>query len=114
MLTCNEEFGADATNFFNAVIGASQPQPFHQISMAPTNLRSRVLSLIENETRRRMQGQRAAIVAKCNALVDTQVIDALYRASQAGVKIKLNIRGICCFEARRSRFEREHRGHQYH
>ncbi|QDV66728.1 Polyphosphate kinase [Rosistilla carotiformis] len=98
MMTCNEEFGADATNFFNSVIGASQPQQFHQLSMAPTSLRTRVLSLIENETRRRAQGQRAVIVAKMNALVDNTIIDALYRASQAGVKIKLNIRGICCLK----------------
>lgn len=98
LLTCNEEFGADATNFFNAVIGASQPQQFHQLSMAPSNLRARVLSLIENETRRRAQGQRAVIVVKMNALVDNEIIDALYRASQAGVKIKLNIRGICCLK----------------
>ena len=96
LLTCNEALGADATAFFNCVTGASQPQQFHQIAVAPISLRKRILDLIEAETQRCREGQVAEITAKLNALVDTEVIDALYAASQAGVSIKLNIRGVCC------------------
>jgi polyphosphate kinase len=95
-MTCNEELGADATSFFNAITGYSQPQPFRKIDMAPIGLRDKLVEMIESETRRRQQGQKALIVAKLNSLVDSQIIDALYAASQAGVSIKLNIRGICC------------------
>lgn len=96
LMTCNEELGADATSFFNAITGYSQPQPFRKIDMAPIGLRDKLLEMIEAETRRRQQGQKAHLVAKLNSLVDTQIIDALYAASQAGVSIKLNVRGICC------------------
>ncbi|MCG8652661.1 MAG: RNA degradosome polyphosphate kinase, partial [Pirellulales bacterium] len=64
----------------------------------PTTLRKRILDLIEAETQRCREGQRAEITAKLNALVDTEVIDALDPASQAGVKIQLNVRGICCLK----------------
>jgi len=98
LLTCDEVLGADATAFFNAVTGASQPQPFEQIAAAPLTLRQRVLSLIEAETNRAREGARAEITIKMNALVDTEVIDALYMADQAGVKVRLNIRGVCCLK----------------
>ncbi|MEM9365660.1 MAG: polyphosphate kinase 1 [Planctomycetota bacterium] len=96
LLTCDDALGADATSFFNAVTGASQPQNLQHLAAAPLTLRRRLLELIDGETKRSRQGQRAEITAKLNALVDTEVIDALYRASQAGVRIKLNVRGICC------------------
>lgn len=96
LLTSNEELGADAISFFNAITGYSQPQTFRKIEMAPTGLRDKLLEMIETETQRKRHGQRAHIVAKLNSLVDPQIIDALYEASQAGVKIKLNVRGICC------------------
>jgi polyphosphate kinase len=96
LMTCNEELGADATSFFNAITGYSQPQPFRKIAMAPLGLRDKLVEMIEAETRRRQQGQKAHLVAKLNSLADTQIIDALYAASQAGVSIKLNVRGICC------------------
>jgi len=95
-MTCNEDLGADATNFFNAITGYSQPQRFRQIEMAPISLRDKILEMIAAETKRKQQGQKSRIVAKTNALVDPQIIDALYAASQAGVTVKLNIRGICC------------------
>lgn len=98
LLTCNDQLGADATAFFNAVTGASQPQKLQHLAAAPVSLRNRILGLIENETSRCLEGQRAEIIAKINALVDTQVIDALYRASQVGVKIQLNVRGVCCLK----------------
>ncbi len=95
-MTCHEEFGADATAFFNAVTGYSQPQQFHKIEVAPLGLREKLLEMIDLETQRCEQGQTAEIIAKVNSLVDPQIIDALYTASQAGVKIRLNVRGICC------------------
>ncbi|MEM8911734.1 MAG: polyphosphate kinase 1 [Planctomycetota bacterium] len=96
LLTCDDELGTDATMFFNAVTGASHPQPLQQLGIAPLTLRRRLLSLIESEAERSRQGEKAEITAKLNALVDTEIIDALYAASQAGVKIRLNVRGICC------------------
>ncbi|QDS95777.1 Polyphosphate kinase [Roseimaritima multifibrata] len=96
LLTCNEELGSDATTFFNAVTGASYPLKYHKIAAAPTSLRSRIRELITSEIDRKKEGQKAAITVKVNSLVDPAIIDALYRASQAGVKIRLNVRGICC------------------
>lgn len=98
LLTCEEDLGMDATAFFNGVTGASQPQRMRYLSAAPITLRKRILSLIEAETQRCREGQKSEITAKLNALVDTELIDALYRASQAGVRIRLNIRGVCCLK----------------
>lgn len=95
-MTCNDELGADATSFFNAVTGYSQPQKFRKIAAAPIGLREQLLELIDGETKRKQQGQSARIIAKVNSLVDPQLIDALYAASQVGVEIQLNVRGICC------------------
>ena len=96
LLTSNEELGADAVAFFNAITGYSQPQRYRKIEAAPTGLRQRVLDLIEGETLRQQQGQKAFIDAKINSLVDPEIITALYAASQAGVRVRLNARGICC------------------
>lgn len=98
LLTCNDALGADATAFFNGVTGASQPQTLQHLAAAPITLRARILDLIEAETQRCLEGQKAEIIAKMNALVDIEIIDALYRASQAGVKVRLNVRGICCLK----------------
>lgn len=98
LLTCDDALGDDATKFFNAVTGASQPGQMQYLAAAPTTLRSRLLGLIEAETQRRREGQNAVIIAKVNSLVDTDIIDALYEASRAGVKIKLNVRGVCCLK----------------
>lgn len=95
-LTCNEELGADASSFFNAITGYTQLQSFRKIAAAPLGLRDRLLELINAETERKQQGQKAHISAKLNSLVDPEIIQALYAASQAGVKVRLNIRGICC------------------
>ena len=96
LLTASEELGADAISFFNAITGYSQPQRYRKIEAAPTGLRQRLLELIEGETHRKAQGQAAAIDAKINSLVDPEVIAALYAASQAGVPVRLNVRGVCC------------------
>jgi polyphosphate kinase len=95
-LTCNESLGRDASSFINAITGYSQPLPYEQLDSAPLGLRKKVLSLIRAETSNRKVGQKAYIAGKMNALVDPEVIEALYEASQAGVIIRLNVRGICC------------------
>ena len=96
LLTCREDFGEDATNLFNLLTGLCQFQGMRQFLVAPFELHSRMLSLIERETSNAKQGLPARIIAKMNALVDKQIIESLYRASQAGVKIDLIVRGICC------------------
>ncbi len=95
LLTSNEELGTDATDFFNSVTSHSQPRTFRMIDAAPATLRDRLVEMIETEAQRMRDGQKAFIAAKLNALADPQIIDALYAASQAGVKIRLNICGLC-------------------
>lgn len=94
--TCDEVLASDAINFFNSITGYSLPQKYQKLEAAPIGLRDKILDLIHHETERKKQGQKARIIAKVNSLVDPEIIDALYQASEAGVKIKLNIRGICC------------------
>jgi polyphosphate kinase len=98
LLTSNEELGADAVSFFNAITGYSQPPRYRKIEAAPIGLRGKLLEMIDMETKRKEQGEEAEIIAKINSLVDPEIIDALYKASQAGVKIRLNVRGICCLK----------------
>ncbi|MHB0959864.1 MAG: polyphosphate kinase 1 [Pirellulaceae bacterium] len=95
-MTCDEELTRDGINFFNAITGYSQPQTYLKIESAPIGLRERILDLIEGETRLARCHQPAQIIAQFNSLVDAKVINALYRASRAGVKIQLNVRGVCC------------------
>ncbi|MDA1044665.1 MAG: polyphosphate kinase 1 [Verrucomicrobia bacterium] len=96
ILTCDQDLGRDASSFFNAISGNSNPQPYTHIASAPHTLRNRILELIDGEAERSRQGQDGVILAKMNALVDPDIIQALYRASAAGVKISLCVRGICC------------------
>jgi len=95
-LTCDPDLGADASMFFNTITGFSQPQSFRRLSAAPLSLRDTFLQMIEGEIERAKQGQKAQIRAKFNSLADTTMIEALYKASKAGVKIELLVRGICC------------------
>jgi polyphosphate kinase len=95
-LTCNESLGRDASAFINAITGYSQPQPYDKLESAPLGLRKKLLALIQAETLNKRNGQKAYIVAKVNSLVDPDIIKALYEASQAGVVVRLNVRGICC------------------
>jgi polyphosphate kinase len=96
MLTCRGDFGEDATNLFNLLTGICQYQGMRQFLVAPFELHRKMLELIERETRHAAQGLPARIIARMNSLVDDQIIRALYRASGAGVKIDLIVRGICC------------------
>ncbi|MCY7375128.1 MAG: polyphosphate kinase 1 [Pyrinomonadaceae bacterium] len=95
LLTANEEIGEDATNLFNFLTGYSYQTEYQQLLVAPVNLRERMLELIEREIEHQRDGKQGRIIAKINSLTDDQFIRTLYRASQAGVKIDLIIRGIC-------------------
>ena len=94
--SCHPNLGKDASTFFNAITGYSQPQQYSMIAAAPLGLRKKLLQLIEGEIERKRQGLRASIMAKFNSLVDSELIQALYDASRAGVTVQLNVRGICC------------------
>jgi polyphosphate kinase len=96
LLSADETLGRDLSAFFNAITGFSDPPSMQRLAMAPMALRIRVLSMIDRERRRAEEGQPGLIRAKLNALVDEDIIRALYAASRAGVKIRLNVRGICC------------------
>jgi len=96
LLTCQPEFGEDATNLFNLLTGICQFQGMQRLLVAPFELHRRLLALIEREAENARRGLPARIVAKVNSLAEKEIIQALYRASQAGVKIDLIVRGICC------------------
>ncbi|MEO1857355.1 MAG: polyphosphate kinase 1 [Rubritalea sp.] len=98
ILTANSKFGADASIVFNAITGRSKLVTTNHLLPAPTHMKKRLLELIASESSRAKSGEKAYITAKVNSLQDKEIIDALYRASKAGVKIKLNIRGICCLK----------------
>jgi polyphosphate kinase len=93
--TANEEIAFDTGLLFNMLTGYSMIQPMRRLIIAPTSLKYKLLSLIERESNRSNQEYPGRIMAKMNALVDTDVINALYRASQDGVRIDLNVRGVC-------------------
>jgi polyphosphate kinase len=95
LFTVREDIALDASIFFNMITGYSVIQEMRKLVIAPTALKRRLLELIEREAKRSSQEYPGRIMAKMNALVDTDVIEALYRASQAGVKISLAVRGIC-------------------
>lgn len=93
--TCNEALGRDATKVFNYLSGYALPDGLENLAISPIDMKSRLIELIEREADHARAGRPAEIWAKMNSLVEPDVIDALYRASQAGVKIQLVIRGIC-------------------
>ncbi len=95
LLTADEDICADLTAFFNVVTGYSEPLPWRRLAMAPLGLRQRFLGLIRREMEKSSAEEPGQIRAKMNALVDTALIDALYEASGAGVRIDLNVRGSC-------------------
>ena len=95
LITTSQAIAEDATAFFSAVTGYSDPPRLKKLVMAPTGLRRRFLKLIDRERRRAEDGQPAEIVAKMNSLIDEEIIEALYAAARAGVNIQLNVRGIC-------------------
>ncbi|TAE97735.1 MAG: polyphosphate kinase 1 [Oscillatoriales cyanobacterium] len=96
LLSCREDLGADLTDLFNYLTGYSRQITYRKLLVAPVNMRDRFLALIRREVEFCRLNAESGMVAKMNALVDPQIIVALYEASQAGVKIDLIIRGICC------------------
>ncbi|MBE0545884.1 MAG: polyphosphate kinase 1 [Verrucomicrobia bacterium] len=96
LLTCRPDFGEDVTSLFNLLTGICQFQPMQRLLVAPFDLHQRLTALIEREIGHASAGFPARIVVKMNSLVDREIIESLYRASQAGVKIDLIVRGICC------------------
>jgi polyphosphate kinase len=99
LFTADKDFGADVSEMFNLLTGYSQRRSWRKLVVAPADLLTRVVELIERERAHAAAGKKARIIVKMNALVEPSVIDALYRASQAGVAIDLVIRGICCLRA---------------
>ncbi|HKP38787.1 MAG TPA: polyphosphate kinase 1 [Pyrinomonadaceae bacterium] len=95
LLTTDAEIGDDATDLFNFLTGFSMHKEYSRLMVAPVNLRERMMALIERETEHALQGKPAHIIAKVNRLTDLDIIEALYRASEAGVRIDLIVRGAC-------------------
>jgi polyphosphate kinase len=95
-LTCNEKFADDATHFFNALTGYSKKENPRKLLLAPINLRQRLEELIRREIAQQAKGERGHLIFKMNALEDPEMIRLLYEASQAGVKVDLLVRGLCC------------------
>jgi len=89
-------YGEDITNLFNLLTGICQFHKLRKLFVAPFDLHDRLLALIQRETANARKGLPARIIAKMNSLADDKIIDALYEASEAGVKIDLIVRGICC------------------
>ena len=102
MFTANDLIGEDATAVFNMLSGYSEPPTWEKLAVAPIWLKKKFLELIGRETRNAKEGKEARIVAKMNSLCDPDIITALYEASNAGVRIQLIVRGICCLIAGRA------------
>lgn len=96
--SANEDLAGDVSSFFNIITGYSHPVEFNKITLSPFSLRRKVERLILREAMRSRKDSPGLILAKMNSLVDARIIEALYRASQMGVQIKLNVRGICCLK----------------
>lgn len=96
LFTCDETLAADATDLFNYLTGYSTKQNYQKLLVAPVNLRERLESFVRREMEHARKGKEGRIIIKVNSVVDTEVIELLYEASQAGVKIDLLVRGMCC------------------
>lgn len=98
LMTCSKPIGEDATAVFNMLSGYSEPEAWNKLIVAPLWIRDRFYEMIDREKKNALEGRPARIVAKMNSLCDEQIIEKLYEASAAGVKIDLIIRGICCLK----------------
>ena len=98
LFTCHESFGEDMSELFNLLTGYTRSDRFHHLVVAPMDLKNDLLLKIRREAEHARLGRPAEIIAKMNGLADTMVIDELYAASQAGVKIALVVRGVCCLK----------------
>ncbi|MEP5613740.1 MAG: polyphosphate kinase 1 [Cyclobacteriaceae bacterium] len=96
LLTSDEVYANDVQEFFNVITGHSMPEDYESLITAPTQMRTKLIELIEQERTNAVEGKPCGIVCKMNSLQDKDVIEAFYEASKAGVKIRLIVRGICC------------------
>ena len=96
LFTCNSQYGANASSLFNVITGYSRPPEYQHFVVAPHGMRSFFVRRIKEETENAKKGLPCGITAKVNSLVDPEIIGLLYQASQAGVPVKLVVRGICC------------------
>ena len=96
VFTCDEAIGADATDLFNFLTGFSAQTEYRKLFVAPVNLREEFEALIQREIEHAKKGNKAHLIFKMNSIVDAQMIQLLYSASQAGVKVDLLVRGMCC------------------
>ncbi len=96
ILTCDAEIGADAAQLFNHLTGYSRTDEYRTLLVAPRYLKRQLIDLIEHES---SFGPEGSITLKCNGIADEDVIDALYAASQAGTRIDMLVRGVCCLRA---------------
>lgn len=101
LLTTNETLANDVSEFFNVITGHSAPNTYRNLITAPRDMRNQLIEFIEEEAENARKGLPAGIFIKVNSLEDSEIIYALYRASQSGVTIKLIVRGICCLRPRR-------------
>ncbi|MEC7224785.1 MAG: polyphosphate kinase 1 [Verrucomicrobiota bacterium] len=97
-MTCRRKYGYEAASFFNALTGGSKLGSMKNLTIAPFHLREQLMELIEEEINNVEKGKEARIDIKVNSLQDSSFITSLYRASYAGVKIRLNVRGVCCLQ----------------
>ena len=96
LFTCKSQYGSDASSLFNVITGYSRPPEYRHCFVAPHGMRTFFCRMIRSETENAKKGLPSGITAKVNSLVDPEIISLLYEASQAGVPVKLVVRGICC------------------
>ncbi|AFK01883.1 Polyphosphate kinase [Emticicia oligotrophica DSM 17448] len=96
ILTSNPNYTRDISEFFNVITGHSQPAEYNNLITSPRDMRDKLIEMIRNEAENAKKGLPSGICIKLNSMEDQRIIDEMYKASQAGVKIKLIIRGICC------------------
>lgn len=100
-LTSQRVYGQDVSEFFNVITGHSRPPVYRKLITTPGDMRKKIITLIRKETSYAKNGLKSGIILKVNSLEDKYVIEELYKASKAGVKIKLIVRGICCIRPKR-------------
>jgi polyphosphate kinase len=96
LLTTNDTYGHDVSEFFNVITGHSQPDDYEYLITAPKDMRQQLIHLIREEVKHAKKGQASGIVMKMNSLEDKEMIDEFYKAAKAGVPIRFIVRGICC------------------
>lgn len=96
IFTCDQELAEDTTEFFNTLSGYSDPLDMYKLTVAPYALRKKLKDLIDREIRFAYEGKKAKMIIKVNSLVDPEMVEKIYEASQAGVEVKLIVRGVCC------------------